>query len=74
MGLYDGKPNMYKAELGAYGQLIITPVSPEIYMRFGTEGLGSTREEAIIHLKKSIMNRFEQDMRSIWWQSKAYSE
>lgn len=74
MGLYGGKPNMYKAELGGDGQLIITPVSPEIYMRFGTEGLGVTREEAIIYLKQTIMDRFERDMRSIWWQSKAYTE
>lgn len=68
---YDGKPDMYGADL-VNGLLVVSRISPHIYMRIGTEGLGATPMDAIYALRKRIMTQFEKDLQCVWWQSKEY--
>ena len=70
---YIELPYMYKAEL-IKTELVLTEVSPLIYMRFGTQGLGKTKVEAIEILRKGIMVKFNREMGCINWQAREYGE
>jgi hypothetical protein len=61
----------YRATLIA-GDLIIEEVPATIYMRIGTEGLGSTKLGAVEKLKRRIMEKFAADLQRIDWQSMEY--
>jgi hypothetical protein len=62
---------MYKAEL-QNGELVITEISPEIYKRISTQGLGHSKVGAIEILKHRIMKQFEKDLICSNWQSLQY--
>jgi len=62
---------MYKAAL-QNGTLEVTEVTPEIWRRIGTQGLGHSKMGAVEILKRRVMNQFAKDMQAIDWQSLQY--
>lgn len=62
---------MYKAELCDF-ELVITEVSPEIYKRISTQGLGNDKVHAIEILKGNVMDDFLHKIKAIDWQSIKY--
>lgn len=66
---YNELPVMYKATLVGT-ELVIEPITPHVYRRIGTAGLGHTKVEAVELLKLRIMKRFEQDLSAVNWQAR----
>jgi hypothetical protein len=65
---YDNMPVKYEARFYD-GMLVVTEVTPHIYMRIGTDGLADSKIEAVEILKLSMMNKFLAKFRAIDWQA-----
>ena len=68
---YDLLPLMYRATL-VKNELILEEISPHVYRRVGTTGLGRNKVEAIEKLKRRMMDRFAVDLQAVNWQMLQY--
>ena len=53
-------------------QLIITEISPEIYMRYGEADSSDTKQGAIEKLRRKFMDNFQSAMNCINWQAREF--
>ena len=72
MTTYEDLPDKYRAYLDTTGVLVVLPVHAQIYMRYGYEGFGATKLEAVEILRKNLMKEFQDKMKRIDWQSREF--
>lgn len=68
---YRPEKVMYAASL-VQEQLVIREVSEGVYRRIGHQGLSSTKYDACEALKRTLMDKFQHDMKCVDWQSQQF--